>query len=253
MENLKTILSSFEPISLNEMETVALMDRTDTKFVFGLNRLPAILANIRALYRVLTINNIQASKYQTLYFDTPDFNMYQEHQRRKSARYKIRHRIYVDSQTHFFEVKFKNNKGRTIKNRVKRSGLESTIRGKAEDLLTTYSRYSPDMLLPKLWSNCSRITLVNRYSKERLTLDIDLQFKNDSIEKNLSNVVIAEVKQEKRTPSPFIQLMKEYKIREGSISKYCFGVAFLYDQVKKNNFKMNMLTINKINDNENRN
>lgn len=82
---------------------------------------------------------------------------------------------------------------------------------------------------------------------ERLTLDINLQFKNDFYEKKLSNVVIAEVKQEKLSPSPFIKLMKKSGVRPGSISKYCFGVVFLYEQIKKNNFKPNLNIINKIN------
>ena len=44
--------------------------------------------------------------------------------------------------------------------------------------------------------------------------------------------------------------MKKQGVREGSISKYCFGVVFLYNQIKNNNFKPNLLFINKINDYE---
>ena len=83
-----------------------------------------------------------------------------------------------------------------------------------------------------------------------MTLDINLQFKNELTEKNLSNIVIAEVKQEKLSPSPFIKLMKDNSIRDGSISKYCFGVICLYDQVKKNNFKQKLLAINNLNNYE---
>ena len=79
-------------------------------------------------------------------------------------------------------------------------------------------------------------------------MDINLQFKNENSEKSLPNVVIAEVKQEKLAPSLFIKLMKEEKIRPGSISKYCFGVVFLYKELKCNNFKPKLLAINKIND-----
>lgn len=244
------ILSTFEPISLSEMESVALMNRTDTKFVFRFDQLAEFLKEISGDYRILDINGIRASKYETLYFDTPDFKMYMAHHRRKPSRYKIRHRIYVDSNLHFFEIKFKNNKGRTIKSRIKRKETDLIIEGKAEQFLNEKTNFSAPNLFPKLWSNCSRITLVNRFSKERLTLDIDLQFKNDFHEKNLSNVVIAEVKQEKLSPSPFIKLMKKNGVRSGSISKYCFGVVFLYDQIKKNNFKPNLQIINKINDHE---
>lgn len=244
------ILTTLEPISLSEMEGVALMNRTDTKYVFRFDQLGGFLKEISSDYRVLDINGIRASKYETLYFDTPDFKMYLAHHRRKPCRYKIRHRIYVDSNLHFFEIKYKNNKGRTIKNRIKRKETDLIIEGKAEQLLNEKTNFSAQNLFPKLWSNCSRITLVNKFSKERLTLDINLQFKNDFHEKKLSNVVIAEVKQEKLSPSPFIKLMKKKGIRPGSISKYCFGVVFLYNQIKKNNFKPNLLFINKINNYE---
>ena len=59
----------------------------------------------------------------------------------------------------------------------------------------------------------------------------------------LDRLVIAEVKQEKRKASPFMSVMKKYHIREGSISKYCMGIAFTCDEVKKNNFKNKLLTI----------
>jgi hypothetical protein len=244
------ILSSLEPISLSEMDGVSLMNRTDTKFVFRLDQLGGFLSEISKDYRVLDINGIRASKYETLYYDTPDFKMYKAHHRRKPSRFKIRHRIYVDSNLHYFEIKFKNNKGRTIKSRIKRKETDLIIDGKAEQFLNEKTNFSAQNLFPKLWSNCSRITMVNKFSKERLTLDINLQFKNDFLEKNLPNVVIAEVKQEKLSPSPFIKLMKKNGVREGSISKYCFGVVFLYDQIKNNNFRPNLRFINKINDYE---
>lgn len=247
MENFENILSALEPISLSEMDGVALMNRTDTKFVFRFDLLGDLLKEISNDYRVLDINGIRASRYETLYYDTPDFKMYLAHHRRKPCRYKIRHRIYVDSNLHYFEIKYKNNKGRTIKNRIKRKDTDLIIDGKAEELLNEKTKFSAQNLFPKLWSNCSRITLVNKFSKERLTIDINLQFKNDFAEKKLSNVAIAEVKQEKLSPSPFIRLMKKHGIRSGSISKYCFGVVFLYKQIKKNNFKPNLLFINKIN------
>lgn len=250
MENLLNILATLEPITLAEMEGVALMNRTDTKFVFRFEKLGHFLQEISGDYRILDINGIRASRYETLYFDTPDFKMYMAHHRRKPSRYKIRHRIYVDSNLHFFEIKFKNNKGRTIKSRIKRKEVDLTIKDKAEKFLNEKTNFSAQNLFPKLWSNCSRITLVNKFSKERLTLDINLQFKNELNVKKLSHVVIAEVKQEKLSPSPFIRLMKKNGVRPGSISKYCFGVVFLYDKIKKNNFKPNLLKINKINNYE---
>lgn len=252
MNNIPSILSSFEPITLSEMDSIALMNRTDTKFIFRYDRLEKMLAQISRYYRILDMNGVRTSRYETLYYDTPDFKMYLDHHRKKPQRYKIRHRIYVDSALHFFEIKYKNNKGRTIKSRVKKTEADFSINGNAEQLLREKTNFSAVNLYPKLWSNCSRITLANKFSKERLTLDLWLQFKNETLEKKFPDIVIAEVKQEKLSPSPFIDLMRKEKVRRGSFSKYCFGVVFLYNQVKKNNFKPKLLYLNKITGYENK-
>ena len=246
-ENLKEALSRFDSISLSEMEDVKLMDRTDTKYIFFQDELAGYLQEIAANYRILEINGKRVSKYETLYFDSPDFMLYHQHHQGKSSRYKVRHRIYADSGTHFLEIKFKTNKGRTIKNRIKKDSVTTDMSQPDQAFITRYSTLDPLNLVPKLWTNYSRITLVNRYSKERLTLDLDLQFKNDLTEKRIPSIAIVEVKQEKYAPSPFLTLMKEKGIRQGSISKYCYGVIYLNEQIKQNNFKKYLLTINKIN------
>ena len=247
MENALSIaLARFEPISLQEMDDVKLMDRTDTKFVFKIEQLPVFLEQVSHYYRVLEVTNARISRYETLYFDTEDFQLYLKHQNGKLNRYKIRFRKYVESELNFFEIKFKNNKGRTIKERIKRQEIEYRIEGKAKNLLNEKTSLDPDSLVPKLWVNYSRITLVNKSSKERLTIDVNLNFKNADANKNFDRLVIAEVKQEKSSPSPFLGLMRQHHIREGSISKYCFGVISLHKKIKKNNFKPKLLTLNKL-------
>jgi hypothetical protein len=246
-ENIAAVLSSYKTISLEEMDGVKLMDRTDKKFVFNRGRLDSLLTELQDDYLLLQINGVVFNRYETLYFDTNEFNLYHEHHRGKSSRYKVRARKYVDSNLHFFEVKFKNNKGRTIKNRIKLKEIENEIGAESSSFLKSISPLNANTLHPKLWSNCTRITLVNKKSKERLTIDIDLQFKNDKEEINLQNLVIAEVKQEKASGSTFVDLMKKERIKEGSISKYCIAVVSLFDEVKKNNFKQKLNTLNKIN------
>jgi len=245
--DILSVLKNFKTIALEEMDSVKLMDRTDKKFVFNRSLLPNILHQIETHYSVLEINNIILNRYETLYFDSPDFFLYNEHHRGKSSRYKVRSRKYVDSNLYFFEVKFKTNKGRTIKNRIKLKNIDTQLNDESLRFLQSVSPLNASNLQAKLWSNCTRITLVNIQSKERLTLDIDLQFKNETQEINLSNIVIAEVKQEKAFASTFVDLMRKEKIKEGSISKYCMAVASLFNDVKKNNFKQKLNTLNKIN------
>ncbi|MCX6294933.1 MAG: polyphosphate polymerase domain-containing protein [Bacteroidetes bacterium] len=246
MDKLKHILKGFDPISLKEMDSVKLMDRTDTKYVFTFDQLPLFLEQLKNDYKILDVNGNRISRYESLYFDTKNFDLYFCHHRGKPNRFKIRFRKYVESELNFFEVKFKNNKGRTIKDRVRETQIDGTIKENAEQLLTHKTPLKTDNLEAKLWVNYSRITLVNKKSPERVTIDIDLTFKNEEQNKTIHNLVIAEVKQDKAIVSAFIKVMKKHHIREGSISKYCFGVISLFNKIKHNNFKPNLILIKKI-------
>jgi hypothetical protein len=244
--DLTQLLCSFDSITLAEMDGVKLLDRTDTKFAFNYDRLPVILNCLKDDYKILDIKGVKQNRYETLYFDTPGFKLYNEHHNGRASRYKVRYRKYVDSNLVFFEVKYKNNKGRTIKSRVKREHINEVIEGKSKELIKEKTPLVPEDLQSKLWVNYSRITLVNKTSTERLTLDLDLQLKKGDQSISYQNLVIAEVKQEKARPSPFLKVMKTNHLRKGSMSKYCFGVVTLIDGVKKNSFKPKLLTLNKV-------
>lgn len=228
------------------MDRVKLMDRTDTKFTFTIDQFENILKEVKQYYRVLEVNGIRLNRYKTLYYDTPRLDLYYQHHNGKLNRYKIRHRTYVESDTGFLEIKFKNNKGRTIKCRIKEQNASTTWEGESRDFLIKSLPFAPQTLIPVLWVNYGRYTLVHKEQAERLTIDVNLEFVRDSITKKLNGLVIAEVKQDKRITSPFVKMMKKYHIREGSISKYCMGIAFTWNEVKKNNFKQKLLTIQNI-------
>jgi len=245
-QKIKDILAEFEPITLEEMDSVKLMDRTDTKFLFRIEQLPEILERAKEFYKILEVNGNRSSKYETLYFDTENHDLFQRHQCGKMNRYKVRQRKYVESNLYFFEIKFKNNRERTVKERVKRKEFEYVVRGKAEKLLNKISPLKSENLKPVLWVNYTRLTLVNRFSKERLTLDINLEYKKDDKQKLLHKLVIAEVKQEKASPSPFIRIVRQRGIREGGISKYCFGIIYMNENIRKNNFKPKLIKLNKL-------
>ena len=139
----------------------------------------------------------------------------------------------------------KNNKGRTIKDRVKQQLIDGKIVDVAESLLKEKTPISANDLEAKFWVNYSRITLVNKHAPERVTIDLNLTFKNDDQEKEIEDIVIAEVKQDKEVSSKFLEIMKRNRIRKVSLSKYCFGVINLYNTLKHNNFKKNLRLIKK--------
>ena len=225
---------------------VKLMDRTDTKFTFHISKLENILEEARHYYKILDVEGNRISRYKTLYFDTENFDLYNQHHNGKLNRYKIRHRTYIENNLGFLEVKFKNNKGRTLKTRIKQKEVLLPASGRALEFLERMLPFNPAKLIPKIWINYSRITLVNKLSAERLTLDLNLEFEKDEKSEVLDQLVIAEVKQDSKIASPFVAMMHQKHIREGSISKYCFGVASSFTQVKKNNFKAKLLNIKRI-------
>jgi hypothetical protein len=240
---LNNQLTNFATISLEEMGKVELMNRVDTKYVFNLKQLPHILNEIAKDYFVVTIQNNQIFTYSTQYYDTNNFLLYQQHHNGLMNRFKIRHRTYIESSLGFLEFKSKNNKGRTDKKRIKLLNPPLVWGDQSATFLQRFLDKDIDAFIPSVLINYKRITLVNIKKAERVTIDIDLSFAYNETQMNLSNLVIAEVKEELSGASSFKLQMRNARIREGSISKYCLGVALTNDTVKKNKFKHTVLRI----------
>tara|TARA_B100001750_G_C15375969_1_gene529853 strand:- start:145 stop:894 length:750 start_codon:yes stop_codon:yes gene_type:complete len=244
--NFTSIISEFTPISLDEMDDVKLMSRTDTKFAFKVNQLPLLLQALKPFYRVLVIKDNWIHDYKSLYYDTDDRKFYIDHHNQRVNRNKIRFREYTGSGLTFLEVKLKNNKKRTIKKRMK----VNTI---VEELSEEHKKYIQELIGSKLevnakqWINFSRITLVHKTQKERLTIDVNLNFENKELKGDLKEIVIAEVKQERMSrSSDFMRIAKEMSILPIRLSKYCMSTLHLNPEIKKNRFKKKQLFINKL-------
>lgn len=246
MTELEKIIAELEPISLKEMDAVKLMNRTDTKFAFPFKHLGQILKSSQSDYRILEINNTRTPSYKTLYFDTKDHRLYLDHHNELGFRYKIRIRNYVESDLFFLEVK-KKIKGRTDKNRIKLDAFYENLTADQIEFIQNSTGEKVD-LLPILWNNFNRITLVNKNVPERITIDLGLTFSNSNQIFPFDNLVIAEVKQERiNLHCPFIKTLKSLGIRQTSVSKYCVGSLYCYQGLKYNNFKEKLLKIEKIN------
>ena len=248
MKAINNILSSFDPISLNQMDEVKLMNRTDTKFVFEYSLLEKVMEEIKSHYYVLDIDGVRLNAYRSLYFDTEDFKFYFEHHNGKKNRNKVRYREYIDSGLCFFRSKEKNNKGKTIKERIRVAKIPASLTEEGNRFVhQIMGRY--DDLVAKHWNKFSRITLVNKHIKERLTIDLGITFEAEERHSQLDNMVIAEVKQEKvNYASTFMRVIKKLGVRPFRISKYCMATASLFPKLKNNNFKPKFLKINKLQD-----
>jgi len=241
------LLDGFEPISLAEMDGLALMNRVDTKFVMRMDQLVSVLGKLGDSYRVLEINGQRFNHYQTLYFDTDDFVMFHQHHNGMLNRYKVRIRQYMDTATSYFEIKFKNNKQRTIKRRIRTSASGPRLDDSAVDFLHEHYPQRTGILRPTLGNTYTRITLASKHDCERLTLDLNLWLCARHACVDLAGIAIAEVKQEGYSPcSDFFLEMRTLGIRPMGFSKYCAGITLLYEGVKKNRFKPRMLVIEKL-------
>jgi hypothetical protein len=246
MNDLTTTLSNFIPISLEEMEHVKLLNRIDTKFIIHENRLTEYLSAISGQYSLLKIGGKLIHPYETLYFDTPDFHLYQMHHNGKRNRFKLRCRKYTNTGIAFFEVKSKTNKDRTVKNRIQVANIPEML---DEQLNQYISEHTPGELqhyIPALRVYFDRLTLVNKQANERLTFDMNLRYKCNGDEKEILNIVIVEVKQEKYTVSPLRELMRTQRQHRNYMSKYCLGLTSLHKELKMNNFKHKIYTLNKL-------
>lgn len=246
-------LKKFHGISLEELARAPLMNRTDEKFAFHRNELPAILDLIEPFYDVLTIDGKNIFNYTSQYFDDERFQFFNDHHRSIPKRYKVRIRTYIDSNSSFLEVKEKM-KGRTDKKRIATDGFKNQF--DASEIEFLEKRLGEKIQLkPVMINSYRRITLINKKSEERLTIDFDVTNgtldEPTSSNQTLTEIIIAELKQPKldRT-SPFYQLMKSKRIRPFRISKFCFGMMDIYTQfeLKSNRFKSKRIFIKKIND-----
>lgn len=239
-------LKAFEPISLKEMDSVELMNRIDSKFIFNINQLPEMLEESGHYFKVLEINGERIFNYVTTYYDTPEFSLFNNHLSGKLNRHKIRHRTYESTGVSYLEVKFKTNKNRTIKWRIKNE-MNGNFNKKATEFLFDHAKMKADSLNAVVTNSFKRITLVNINDKTRVTLDFDIQFKlSDSQQKALPYLAIAEIKQEgKNNNAFFIQLLKKKGIRESGFSKYCVGNALLYNH-PANTLKPKLLQLKRI-------
>lgn len=246
IDDVHEVAKKFERISLKEMDTVRLMNRTDTKFAFNIEKLKAVLEDAVPMYRILEIENSIGQLYHSTYFDTLDFEMFRAHQTGRTNRFKIRRREYTLSGSNFLEVKQKV-KGRTTKTRIMKALSDEHFDENSVRFLGKTTQFDIAKLEVKLKNSFVRFMLVNTFAKERITIDVDLSYANEHKTVGLPFLCIVEVKQEGFSrSSAFIQLLKRHGICETSISKYCVGTILLYPQIKHNRFKPKMLTLKKI-------
>ena len=251
---ISDIWNRMRHISLEEMKTVTLMSRIDTKYVTHQNMLLSILEQAVENNYMVQFTTSPINGYNTTYYDTEKLSMYLMHHNRKLHKHKIRCRTYVDSDTSFLEIKDKNNNGRTTKIRMLVKDTETgSLRAdnKVIDFIKTNTVFNFLKLVPAVETDFHRITLVNDKKTERITIDVGLTFKNmmTGVNADLKDLIIIELKEDGRFVSTMSGILHDLHVKPFHISKYCIGTAMTNPHVKHNRFKRKLHFLNKIRNN----
>lgn len=237
-------LYGFESVGLNGLTDVELLNRKDTKYLFHINKLGALLARLKDGYIILKIDDKVIFSYQSNYYDTPGFRMYLEQHNEKADRYKVRTRTYLDSLQSYIEIKHKNNKAHTCKERAR---LEKIPIAEFVDQHTPY--HFADLEL-KLIINFARITLVDKAFTERATIDTGLMYRIEDRVYHFPELVILELKQDRKNRQSAVKhILRDMRIFPAKLSKYCLGIMMHYRKLKTNRYKEKLRYIQRIIDN----
>lgn len=246
-------LSHFEPIWIEEMDSIKLMNRIDSKYLTDRLVLNDILQDaLDEGYRVFENCGKRLLGYDSIYFDTGGIRMFTEHRRGKATREKVRTRSYTDSGQYFLEVKRKDNHKRTKKKRISISSDDFSDflkDGDACSWLDGHSDYNAAELSPSLETTFRRITLVNKNLSERITIDTSVAFRNMRIDSfaDLGTAVVIELKQDGRAKSQMKDILLKHRVKPVRISKYCIGIVSTDSSVHQGRFKSKLREIEKLN------
>lgn len=205
------------------VEAVVFARRHESKRLLRRDAVPQLLAALQPDYALVSSADKLVARYETLYFDTLNDDLYRDHHRGIAPRSKIRVRDYLDRDLSFLEIKTKQADSTTFKERRARPlGLASLNSAELRFLTQACPRLAGrGALVPSLFTSFQRITLVRRDSAERLTLDLCPEFETAEGRVRFENLVIIEAK---------THTVSATARETGSVagfSKYCLGRAIL--------------------------
>ncbi len=246
MMDYNAYTSDWQTIFLKELGKVALTKRMDTKYILNSRQLLELLDQMKANYSILEIDHNRVFQYYTTYFDTPNFQFYLDHHNRRIVRMKVRMREYVDSGLKYYEIKNKLPGQETDKQRLVIHEMTETL-SEAQYEMIKNKRFQHIKLEKKLINRFSRMTFAQIHSKERITIDTDINFESGDRYTSIPDIVILELKQPRfDVTSDLVRALKKMRIHPTSFSKYVMGIVSLNLHPKQNEFKPQKLKIKKL-------
>jgi hypothetical protein len=208
----------------------------------------SLLKELRNYYSVLDINGHKLFNYSNLYFDTPDMKFYKNHINGKLSRFKIRLRNYRETNENYIEVKQKNNREETKKNRFLVPSFNKNSLYELRDNISELVNVNVNAIKPIVNIEYKRVTLIKPDVYDKITFDYSFKVNiSDGSFIELNNLAIIEHKIIKNQNRHILnQLAKIHKAINISISKYCLANVLTNPDVKYNSYKSKLITINKI-------
>jgi hypothetical protein len=237
-------LSQFDRIDLGTLNARAdMMTRRDRKYVLTSGQLAGLQSALADHFDVLEIAGNRRFGYHSWYFDTPCLRSFRDHAQGRRRRAKIRTRAYLDSGLAYVEVKHKGARGQTVKSRLPYHPgtlglLDAAALGHVGTTLgAAYGPWDMPPLSAVLWNGYTRITLVAREGRERMTIDGALVFRDGWTERCADpDCFVLETKSEFGRGLADRLLRGQGLHPVGSCSKYCTGLAALGRTDRHNRF-----------------
>lgn len=237
------------PVDLETVRAGAeLLTRCDRSYVLPAPAFAAFAARLTGrsmpggAFRSLCIAGLRCFGYHSVYYDTPDLRLFDDHRKYRRHRYKIRERLYEDSGERQFEIKLKGPRGETIKHRTEITGTppgtgawnRSTRRFTARILDQVYGLELPLPMRPALVTDYVRATFAT--DGQRITCDAGLVCRDAVTGRELRadpGLVLIEVKAE-REITAVDRILHRYGARPLEFNKYCAGLAALRPALRGN-------------------
>lgn len=243
-------LQEFCVHTLDDLADANLMERVDIKFLISPSSISDLLADIKELCSVLVVDGRRISHYRTHYYDSEDLRYYHAHHNGLLNRYKVRCRNYVELNSPFLEVKLKNNKRHTIKERIPIDAAGLPALTEHREFLLNRGIERIDELVETQVCDYFRVAFTNWSRDERITLDFDLNYSDSDGQRRVAagDIAVIELKQAGYgTTSKLHRLFRRHRLRASSFSKYCIGLCLLRNgEIKCNRFKRTLLRMEKI-------
>jgi hypothetical protein len=197
-----------------------LLRRLDSKYMMPRERLAGLLRGLADRFVVLTAAGQPVARYVTVYFDTDQHTLLNDHLRGRRPRHKLRMRHYLDRELTTLEIKSRLPSGRTDKAQRAHLFGSNQLEGNALHWAgMTMGIRAP--LRAQAWSSCQRITLLHCRQPCRLTIDLNVALGSVAGARSLHQRVLIEFKRERSHAEPALsQALQAAGARRSSVSKY---------------------------------